>query len=75
MPVYPAHARSLNAGGSVVVQIVVSEDGKVIEAKAVSGHPALRKPAAEAARKWVFTPTTLNGLPVRVESVLTFVFQ
>ena len=74
-PIYPANARSLNASGSVEVKVLVSEDGRVIDAKAVSGHPVLRGPAVEAARKWVFTPTTLNGVPVKVESSLTFVFR
>ncbi|HKX30788.1 MAG TPA: energy transducer TonB, partial [Blastocatellia bacterium] len=74
-PVYPANARSMNAFGSVEVQILVSEDGHVLSAKAVSGHPVLRGPAVEAARKWVFTPTTLNGIAVKVDSVLTFVFR
>ncbi|HKX31376.1 MAG TPA: energy transducer TonB [Blastocatellia bacterium] len=75
MPIYPANARSLNARGAVMVQVVVSEQGRVVEARAISGHPVLRGPAVEAARKWVFKPTTLNGLPVKVESVLTFVFN
>jgi hypothetical protein len=60
---------------SVKVVILVSEQGQVIQAKAVSGHPTLRSPAVEAARKWVFEPSTLNGQPVKVESVLTFVFS
>jgi hypothetical protein len=29
---------------------------------------------APLARKWVFKPAILNGEPVRVKSVLTFVF-
>jgi hypothetical protein len=60
---------------SVAVVILVSEQGRVIEAKATSGHPTLRGPAVEAARKWVFEPSTLNGQPVKVESILTFVFS
>jgi hypothetical protein len=60
---------------SVAVVILVSEQGRVIQAKAISGHPTLRGPAVDAARKWVFEPSTLNGQPVKVESVLTFVFS
>jgi hypothetical protein len=60
---------------SVAVVILVSEQGRVIQAKAISGHPTLRGPAVEAARQWVFEPSTLNGQPVKVESVLTFVFN
>ncbi|HKX28976.1 MAG TPA: energy transducer TonB [Blastocatellia bacterium] len=74
-PVYPPTAKSMNVSGSVAVQVVVSEDGHVINAKAVSGHPLLRGPAVDSARKWVFIPTTVNEVPVCVESVLTFVFK
>lgn len=74
MPIYPASARSMNAYGNVEVQVTVSEDGFVIDAKAVSGHPALRSAAVEAARKWIFKPSTLGGAPVKVQSILTFVF-
>jgi protein TonB len=64
----------MNAYGKVEVRIVISETGQVIEATAVSGHPTLRSAAAEAAREWVYKPTTLNGVPIKVETVLTFTF-
>jgi TonB family protein len=73
-PDYPMSARKLNAKGKVEVEITISETGLVMEAAAVSGHFAIRNPAVEAARKWVFKPATFNGKPVRVRSVLTFVF-
>src|SRR5262249_25092702 len=74
MPVYPASARSMNAYGEVEVQVIISEEGTVTEAKAISGHPALRSAAVDAARKWTFKPSTFNGASVKVQSVLTFVF-
>jgi hypothetical protein len=75
-PTYPANAETVPVFfRSVAVVIVVSEDGRVIQAKAISGHPTLRGPAVEAARKWVFEPSKLNGQPVTVESILTFVFS
>jgi TonB family protein len=64
----------MKATGPVEVEITISEVGLVIEAKAISGHLALRSAAVEAARKWVFKPAMLNGKPIRVKSVLTFVF-
>src|SRR5262245_19235750 len=73
-PIYPAVAKKMQAAGSVQVQVLISEEGRVIEATAVSGHPLLLSAAADAARKWVFKPTKLNGIPVKVQSVLTFVF-
>ena len=72
--VYPASAKKMQAAGSVQVQVTISEDGRVIEATSVNGHPLLRNAAVEAARKWVFKPTMLNGIPVKVQSTLTFVF-
>lgn len=73
-PDYPPTAKKMNATGTVEVEIIISETGAVVDATAVSGHLALRNAAVEAARKWVFEPATINGAPVRVKSVLTFVF-
>jgi TonB family protein len=73
-PVYPPTAKKMKATGMVEVEITISEAGLVIEATAISGHLALRSAAVEAARNWVFKPAILNGAPVRVKSVLTFVF-
>ncbi|HEU0177835.1 MAG TPA: energy transducer TonB [Blastocatellia bacterium] len=73
-PTYPPTAKKMNATGTVEVEITVSDAGLVVEATAISGHLALRNAAVEAARKWVFEPMSLNGAPVRVKSVLTFVF-
>lgn len=74
-PRYPAKAKRVNASGPVDVQITISAEGRVIEAKATSGHPLLREAAEEAARQWVFKPAKLNGVPVETQIVLTFVFK
>jgi TonB family protein len=73
-PEYPPAAKQMNATGIVEVKITISEAGLVVDATAISGHIALRGAAVEAARKWVFEPVILNGEPVRVKRVLTFVF-
>jgi protein TonB len=64
----------VNAAGPVNVQITISETGRVIQAKATSGHPLLREAAVEAARQWLFKPAILDGHPVKTETVLVFVF-
>jgi TonB family protein len=64
----------MDASGTVEVEITISEAGLVVEATAISGHIALRNAAVEAARKWVFKPAILNGVPASVKGVLTFVF-
>jgi TonB family protein len=74
-PIYPAVAKQVNASGEVQVSIVIGENGQVIEAKAIKGHPVLRAAAEDAARKWVFKPTLLDGKPVKQPGTLTFVFR
>jgi TonB family protein len=74
-PIYPPTARMMRAFGMVRVQITISETGSVIDAKAISGHQALRSAAVDAAYKWVFKPTTVNGEPIKVQGVLTFNFR
>jgi protein TonB len=72
---YPARARKMNASGPVNVRITISETGRVIDAKAISGHPLLREAAEEAARQWVFKPAMLNDAPVKTETTLVFLFK
>jgi TonB family protein len=74
-PRYPPAAKRMNASGTVEVKITVSEFGRVIEAKAISGHPLLREAAEDAARQWVFKPATLKGSAMVTQQILTFVFK
>ncbi|MBP6820183.1 MAG: energy transducer TonB [Acidobacteria bacterium] len=73
-PAYPPIAKAARASGAVQVQVTISEDGRVIDAQVVSGHPLLRDAALQAARQWTFKPTELSGVPVKVQGVLTFNF-
>jgi len=77
-PVYPPIAKySSNAAereGRVTVRVLVGESGTVISASAVSGPALLRSAAVSAARQARFSPTLVNGKPVRVSGVLTYDF-
>ena len=73
-PAYPPAAKAVRAGGSVSVQVLISETGSVISASAVSGHPLLRAAAEGAARGARFSPTLLSGQPVKVSGVITYNF-
>ena len=59
----------------VVVQVTVDEEGKVISASAVSGHPLLRQAAVQAAYQARFSPTLLSGQPVKVTGTITYNFN
>jgi TonB family protein len=74
-PIYPPIAKQMKASGEVQVEITIDENGRVIEAKAISGHPMLRAAAEDAARKWVFRPMRLDGKSMKQRDVLTFNFS
>ena len=73
-PAYPPIARQAHASGTVVVQVTIDENGSVISAHAVSGHPLLQAVAVAAARGARFSPTKLSGQPVKVTGVITYNF-
>jgi protein TonB len=73
-PAYPAIARAARVSGLVVVQIIIDEEGKVVSASAISGHPLLIEAAVQAARLARFTPVRLEGQPVKVSGTLSYNF-
>ena len=73
-PAYPPIAKAARAQGSVVVYLIVDEEGKVLAAQAVSGHPLLQLAAVKAAREATFTPTLLDGKPVKLAGRITYNF-
>jgi protein TonB len=73
-PAYPPIARAAHASGTVVVQVLIDENGNVVSAHAVSGHPLLQGAAVGAARQARFSPTKLSGQPVKVTGVIQYNF-
>lgn len=73
-PKYPKAARESGASGVVSVKVLIDENGKVISARAINGHPDLWQVSEEAAMKSEFTPTTLAGQPVKVSGVIQYNF-
>lgn len=73
-PAYPPIAQAARAEGTVRVRVTVNEDGRVIAAEAVSGHPLLRAAAVSAAREAKFKPTVVDGEPVKVSGVISYDF-
>jgi len=72
--VYPEEARKTHAAGTVQVQIMVDETGKVISATAIFGPEVLREAAVNAALRAKFKPTIVAGAPVKVKGILTYDF-
>ena len=73
-PAYPFEARRARIAGRVIVQVVVDQCGRVVEAKTLNGHMELLGAALRAAREWRFAPTKLAGRPMKVIGTITFNF-
>ena len=71
-PVLPAG--SARYGGKVRVRVIVDESGKVVSAEIEDGRIELRRAALEAARKARFAPTLLEGQPVKITGIITYLF-
>jgi protein TonB len=65
-PEYPAIARHAGIEGTVVIDAIVGEDGRVQQATIRESKPLLDQAALRAVRQWEYTPTRLNGVPVAV---------
>lgn len=74
-PVYPAVAVAARAEGSVIVEASIDERGRVTDVRVVQGNSLFDKAALEAVRQWVYSPTLLDGVPVRVLMTITVHFQ
>jgi protein TonB len=74
-PAYSAAARSMGITGAVHVQVLIDEQGNVVSASIVSGHPLLRPGVENAARQSKFTPTKLSNQPVKVTGVIVYQFK
>jgi len=59
--VRPAYPPGVHLGGNVVVSVTIDAAGKVVSARGRSGHPLLRPPALEAARKSRFKRDPAQG--------------
>ena len=73
-PPYPKYVRKQSISGSVDVRVTIGEDGKVINACAIDGPSALAQVSEDAALHALFTPTTLDGVPVKVSGMISYNF-
>jgi TonB family protein len=74
-PVYPPDAKKDGVSGTVVLHGVIAKDGSVQKLQYVSGPQPLTQSAMDAVAQWRYTPTTLNGQPVDVETNISVVYK
>jgi protein TonB len=73
-PLYPPIAKQARVQGTVPVQVLIDEHGRVVQATATGGHALLQKSAVEAAYRARFSPTLLSETPVKVSGVIFYNF-
>lgn len=74
-PVYPELARLAGVQGTVLIECLIAADGRVEEARVLSGAPLLDAAALAAVRQWRYRPTLLNGVAVPVVMTVTVRFR
>jgi protein TonB len=74
-PVYPDVAKQARVEGVVVLEAVISPEGRVTDVKVLRGSPLLDDAAVTAVKNWVYSPTLLNGVPVPVVMTVTVSFK
>lgn len=70
-PHWPAAAKGVQPG-SVTVEVLIDEEGRVASAEILAGPPALHAAALTAAQKARFKKTFYRGQPVKVRGPLTY---
>lgn len=71
---YPEIARAARVQGDVVLDCTISDDGRVVDVKVLSGHPLLQDAAVDGVRQWRYRPPLLNGVPIAVVMTATVHF-
>jgi protein TonB len=73
-PEYPAIARNAHVQGTVTIDAVISKEGRVEQARVVSGPALLARAALAAVNRARYAPFKLNGDPVEVDTTINIVF-
>ena len=75
-PAYTEIARRARIEGTVILQSVIDEEGRVTDVRVLRGLPmGLSEEAKKAVETWRFEPGTLRGRPVPVYYNLTVTFS
>ena len=77
-PKYPSVAFQHGVGGKVLINVLISESGDVIETALIKGIPGpygFNEDCTNAVRQWKFVPAFKNGVKVKVWKAISFTFK
>jgi outer membrane biosynthesis protein TonB len=75
LPSYPEIARINHIAGTVVVDVLIDEKGKVVKATPVSGPAVLYGETVNAVLRWKFQPASLNDTAIPSSSQVSIIFK
>ncbi|MCB1023853.1 MAG: energy transducer TonB [Acidobacteria bacterium] len=75
IPGYPPAARGVRVSGTVEVSVVIDTEGSVVAARAISGHPLLKRGSEKAAVESMFKVTRVDGEAVEVSGIIVYNFK
>ncbi len=74
-PIYPPIAVAAKIDGMVILEATIDETGVVRDVKVLRSIPMLDQAAIDAVKRWRYTPTKLNGVPVPILLTVTVTFS
>jgi protein TonB len=74
-PTYPDLAVAAHVQGTVILECLVSPQGRVTDVRLMRGIPLLNESAMDAVKQWMYTPTLKDGVPVPVILTVTVRFD
>jgi protein TonB len=76
-PTYPAKALKKGERGTVLLKVLVNEQGSIVRVLVEEGIPGseLEAAAINAVLRWKYQPATENGKPVKAWAKARFVFE
>ena len=75
VPVYPPFAVAVSVSGTVLIEAIIDQTGRITSATIVKSIPLLDAAAIESVRKWRFEPPRIGGREVRFATTVTFDFR
>lgn len=73
-PDYPASWKRQGIQGVVHLRATITKEGTVRDIAVIDGVPPLVKSAETAFKQWRYRPTTVDGVPVDIQTTAAFTF-
>jgi TonB family protein len=74
-PQYPPEAKLQRQQGTVLIDAIISTDGKIKDPRVISSpSPLLSASSLDAISHWEYEPYLLNGAPVEVDTMIAMTF-